>query len=250
MPESRRQSITPTISTYHLYNRTGSSCARRVRIALSLKKVPNLLYHDVEKYTRTSIGTKQYLAINPSGAVPTLIHEITTPGHSTKQRFVLTQSTAILEYLDEMFPGLCPLMPLVGNREERARMRELVAVVTQDMFPFANRGNGVKLCEVAKATEEGRLEFIRVKLNEGFDAYEAMLVKCGGRYSVGDELSMADVCLVPQVLQAQLWGVFVLGCDRWPLIKAVVGRLARVQAFAKEMGDIAVDEETVVKPLP
>ncbi|KAI4944723.1 hypothetical protein J4E91_008410 [Alternaria rosae] len=105
MPESRRQSTTPTISTYHLYNRTGSSCARRVRIALSLKKVPNVLYHDVEKYTRTSIGTKQYLAINPSGAVPTLIHEITTPGHSTKQRFVLTQSIAILEYLDEMFPG-------------------------------------------------------------------------------------------------------------------------------------------------
>lgn len=129
-------------------------------------------------------------------------------------------------------------------------MRELVAVVTQDMFPFANRGNGVRLCEVAGATEEGRKEFIRLKLNEGFDAYEAMLVTCGGRYSVGDEVTMADVCLVPQVLQAQLWGVFVLGCDRWPLMKAVVGRLARVRAFAREMGDIAVDEETIVKPLP
>jgi maleylacetoacetate isomerase len=240
---------TPT-STYHLYNRTGSSCARRVRIALSLKSVPNILVHDVDKYTRTSIGTKQYLAINPNGAVPTLIHETTSPSGSTKQRFVLTQSTAILEYLDEKFSLTCPLLPPVHKVEERAQVRELVAVVTQDMFPFANRRNGRRLVEVAGASEDGQLEFIRGMLNEGFDAYEMMLAKCGGRYSVGDVVSLADVCLVPQVLQAQIWGVFVLGCDRWPLIKGVLGKLSRIQAFAREMGDIAVDEETVVKPLP
>jgi maleylacetoacetate isomerase len=170
----------PTISTYHLYDRSTSSCARRNRIALDLKHIPNVLVHDVSRDMRTTIGTKQYLAINPSGAVPTLIHEVTTPGHLTKQRFVLTQSIAILEYLDEMFPAVCPLLPAVGRVEERARVRQLVAVVTQDMFPFANRGNGKALREVAKATEEGRLEFIRGKLNEGFDAYEAMLEKCGG----------------------------------------------------------------------
>jgi maleylacetoacetate isomerase len=246
MPEARQK----TTSTYHLYNRSGSSCSRRVRIALSLKRVPNVRLHDVDKYSRTTIGTREYLAINPGGAVPTLIHETTSPGHSTKQRFVLTQSTAILDYLEEIFPLACPLLPPVSKPEERARVRELVAIVTQDMFPFANRRNGVRLQEIASATEDGQREFIQRALNEGFDAYETTVGKYGRRYSVGDALSLADVCLVPQVLQAQLWGIYVLGCDRWPLIKNIVGQLGRIEAFAREMGDIAVDESTIVKPLP
>jgi maleylacetoacetate isomerase len=246
MPESRQN----TVSTYHLYNRSGSSCARRVRIALSLKRVPNVRIHDVDKYSRTAIGTKEYLAINPSGAVPTLIHETTSPGHSTKQRFVLTQSTAILEYLDELFPLTYPLLPHVSKPEEKARVKELVAIVTQDMFPFANRKNGMRLREVAGATEDGQREFIQRALKEGFDAYETMVGKYGGRYSVGDTVSMADVCLVPQVLQAQLWGLYVIGCERWPLIRNVIWQLGKIDAFAREMSDIAVDEVTVVRPLP
>ena len=245
MPETRN-----TTSTYHLYNRAGSSCARRVRIALCLKRVPNVRTHDVDKYSRTTIGTKEYLAINPSGAVPALIQETTSSGHFTKSRFVITQSTAILEYLDETFPSVCPLLPPVSKPEVRARVRELVAIVTQDMFPFANRRNGLRLREVAGATEDGQREFIQRALKEGFDAYETMVGKYGGRYSVGDAVSMADVCLLPQVLQAQLWGIYVLGCDRWPLIKNVIGQLGRIEAFAREMDDIAVDDATVVKPLP
>ena len=81
----------------------------------------------------------------------------------------------------------------MSKPEVRARVRELVAIVTQDMFPFANRRNGLRLREVAGATEDGQREFIQRALNEGFDAYET---------------------------------------------------------FAREMDDIAVDDATVVKPLP
>jgi maleylacetoacetate isomerase len=225
----------PNVLTYHLYHRERSSCARRVRIALVLKNVPNVVLHDVDMDAGEHM-TDAYRAMNPSGGVPTFVREIASPTGEVKERFVLTQSTAILEYLQELFPMGYALLPDYRKREQRARIRELVGIITQDIFPIANRKNANRIREI-RDSEDDQLVFLQRALHEGFDAYEEMLEKCGGRYSVGDELSMADVCLVPQVLQAKMWGMDVCADgERWPRIKRVVEGLGEIEAFKKEMG--------------
>jgi maleylacetoacetate isomerase len=225
----------PNILTHHLYHRERSSCARRVRIALALKNVPNVVLHDVDMDAGEHM-TDAYRAMNPSGAVPTFVREITSPTGEVRERFVLTQSTAILEYLEELFPFGHAFLPDHRKREQRARIREMVAIVTQDIFPIANRKNANRIREI-RDSEDDQLVFLQRALHEGFDAYEKMLEKYGGCYSVGDELSMADVCLVPQVVQAKMWGVDACGDGwRWALIKGIVEQLGRIEAFAKEMG--------------
>lgn len=226
------------ITTYHLYNRERSSCARRVRIALALKQVQNVVLHDLNTECRDHMADK-YRDLNPTGAVPTLVIETTAPkGGGVGERLVLTQSTAILEYLEESIqpPSAILLLPSIQDAVQRARVRQLVALVTQDIFPLANRKNVNRIGEIARS-EDGQLAFVKRALNEGFDAYEKMLEGFGGRYSVGDELSLADVCLVPQILQAKMWGVDVLGEEeKWPLVRSVAGELVKIEAFAKEMG--------------
>jgi maleylacetoacetate isomerase len=226
----------PNILTYHLYNRERSSCCRRIRIALALKNIPNVVLHNVDTDTGEHM-TEEYRAMNPSGAVPTFVREITSPTGEVKERFVLTQSTAILEYLVEKFPLMgYPLMPDYRYMEQKARIREMMAIVSQDIFPIANRKNANRIREI-RDSENDQISFLKVALHEGFDAYEKMLEKYGGCYSVGDELSMADVCLAPMVLQAKMWGVDV--CTegkRWPKIKIVVEECGKIKAFAHEMG--------------
>jgi maleylacetoacetate isomerase len=224
----------PNVCTYHLYNRERSSCARRIRIALALKSVPNVVLHDIDMDTGQHM-TDEYRAMNPSGAVPTFVVEITSPTGEVKERFVLTQSTAILEYLQDLFPMRCPLLPDYTKREQRARIRELVAIVTQDIFPIANRKNANRILGI-RNSEDDQLKFLNRALHEGFDAYEKMLERCGGKYSVGNELSMADVCLLPQVLQAKMWGVDVCAeGERWSRIRGIVEELAKLEAFMNEM---------------
>ncbi|KAF1944268.1 thioredoxin-like protein [Clathrospora elynae] len=224
-------------ASYHLYDRERSSCARRVRIALALKAVPNVILHDVDMTAKEHI-TDAYRALNPSGAVPTLVVEMQSQSGGTS-KFVLTQSTAILEYLDEVFPNLCPLLPPVTEVEQRAKVRELVAIVTQDIFPFVNRRNADRIREI-RDSEDDQLAFVTRFLYEGFDAYEKIMENgeaCGAKFSVGENVTLADVCLVPQVLQAKMWGVDV--CEyghRWPLINSVIGGLEKIEAFGREMG--------------
>lgn len=226
------------ITTYHLYNRERSSCARRVRIALALKQVQNVVLHDLDTESKDHM-MDEYRTLNPTGAVPTLVIETTAPkGGGVGERLVLTQSTAILEYLEESIqpPSAILLLPPIQDAVQRARVRQLVALVTQDIFPLANRKNVNRIGEIARS-EDGQLAFVKRALDEGFDAYEKMLEGFGGKYSVGDELSLADVCLVPQILQAKMWGVDVLGEEeKWPLVRSVAGELVKIEAFAKEMG--------------
>lgn len=219
--------------TYHLYNFPRSSCARRIRIALSLKSLGNVLLHNVDMDAKDH-QTDAYRVINASGGIPTLVVEKQFPS-GLVNKFSLSQSTAILEYLEEIFPYLYPLLPPPEQTEKRARVREMVAVITQDIFPLANRKVADRVGAI-RDFDEDKNAFVTTALNEGFDAYEALLQSHGGEYSVGNQVTLADVCLVPQVLQATSYGIDVLSQGRrWPLIKAVVERLTVIEAFGREV---------------
>ena len=194
-----------------------SSAASRVRIALALKGL------DVEREAIGILGPDalnrkpEYLQINPQGLVPALL---------TDEGVLLTQSLAIIEYLDERYPEP-PLLP--GKLEDRAFARTVALAIAADIHPLlpprvaAHLGTiGVKAEDIA----EWSRHWIRV----GLTAVEELLARRQtGQYVAGDAPSMADICLFPQAINAERAG---LPLDQWPRIAAVVARLREIPAFA------------------
>ncbi|MBD9453342.1 maleylacetoacetate isomerase [Rhizobium sp. RHZ02] len=194
-----------------------SSAASRVRIALALKGL------DVEREAIGILGPDalnrkpEYLQLNPQGLVPALL---------TDEGVLLTQSLAIIEYLDERFPEP-PLLP--GKLEDRAFARTVALAIAADIHPLlpprvaAHLGTiGVKAEDIA----EWSRHWIRV----GLTAVEELLARRQtGQYVAGDAPSMADICLFPQAINAERTG---LPLDQWPRIAAVVARLREIPAFA------------------
>ncbi len=179
-----------------LYTYWRSSAAYRVRVGLNLKG----LAHDLLPVHLVRDGGQQhaadYVALNPQHLVPTLRH-----GEK-----VLTQSLAILEYLDETFPET-PLLP--ASAQARARVRALAQVVACDIHPINNLRVMQYLERTVEAAATRREEWTRHWMREGFEALETMLANHPdtGRFCHGDTPGLADCCLVPQLYNAHRFGV-------------------------------------------
>ncbi|KAK6524964.1 hypothetical protein TWF281_011854 [Arthrobotrys megalospora] len=213
--------------TLHTYFR--SSCSARVRIALHLK---GLTYTPVYIHLLKGEQSSQpYTSLNPSGTVPTITF---SPDEEQAVSFVLTQSIAILEYLDEKFPApeYTPLLP--KNPEDRARVRQLCNIIACDVQPLTNLK---MLKQVKKFAEDAGMnpdvagqEWQKKIMTEGFRAYEAVASKTAGKYSVGDDISMADVCLMPAIDAAVRFGVDM---DEFESVGRVWRALEEVEAVKK-----------------
>lgn len=107
----------------------------------------------------------------------------------------MIESMAIMHYLDEAFPGSYPLLP--QDPIKRCRVREISEVITSGIQPLQNTG------VVAQFDEVKRVEWARFWIVRGFDAIEKLLAASAGKFCVGDEITMADCCLVPQVYNAR-----------------------------------------------
>ena len=202
----------------HGFFRSGTS--HRLRIALNLK---GLAYEQVAVDLRRDqhLGA-EYKALNPQGLVPTLVHD----GR------VLTQSPAIIEWLEERYPTP-PLLP--ADPDQRARVRALAAVVGCDIHPVNNRRILEALRKDFGADEAAVNAWCGRWIADGFDAIEAMLAdeqRRGGPgvYCFGQAPSLAEVYLVPQVESARRFKVDVA---RWPRIAAVDAACAALPAFER-----------------
>ncbi|KAJ3075790.1 hypothetical protein HDU98_006881 [Podochytrium sp. JEL0797] len=175
-----------TAPTFTLYSYWRSSASWRIRMALAYKNLPyaivpvNLLLGEQH--------LPEYLAKNASGLVPTLVHN----------GVVLTQSPAILEYLDEVVPSN-PLLP--SDPVHRAQVRALVDIIACDTHPIQNVGV-IKHVAQIQGKEGVDVAFARWVIERGFAAFERSVEKTTKKYAFGDALTMADLCLAAQYYNA------------------------------------------------
>jgi maleylacetoacetate isomerase len=197
-----------------LYTYFRSSAAFRVRIALNLKGLdwqPEVIWLPAGEQAGAA-----YLAVNPQALVPTLVED----GHH------LAQSLAILEYLDETHPEP-PLLP--GSARDRARIRSLAALVACDIHPVNNL-RILKYLKREMGQDQAAIDtWYRHWCNQGLAAYERQLGDGGaGRFSHGGQVTLADVCLVPQVFNARRYEVDLA---QYPKVAAVVDQCMVLPAF-------------------
>lgn len=201
-----------------LYTYFRSSAAYRVRIALNLKG----LQADYRYVHLVKDGGEQhkpeYRTVNPQGLVPAL----------ADAGQVLTQSLAIIEYLEEIHPNP-PLLP--HNALGRARVRALAQVVVCDIHPL-NNSRVLKYLEKEFGIDEnGRKKWYRHWVAEGFTALEKLLTgnPDTGRFCHGDSPTLADLCLVPQVFNARR---FEVDMKPFPVIARIDAECLKLAAFA------------------
>jgi maleylpyruvate isomerase len=205
-----------------LYGYALSSASYRVRIALALK---GLQVTSVAVNLRAGEQRlEEFLQINSQGFVPAL---------ETDDGTVLTQSVAIIEYLDEIHPEP-PLLPQAPVA--RARVRALAQAITCDVHPLNNLRVLQYLEHELHHDKATRETWYRHWVQRGFDALEPRLVRDGGtgRFCHGDAPTMADVCLVPQVANARRFAVDLTPYPRIVGIDAACGDLPAFQAAAPE----------------
>jgi maleylacetoacetate isomerase len=209
-----------------LYGFFRSSAAYRVRIALNLKKLP----YDQQSIHLSRDGGAQwseaFRAINPQKRVPAL-------ALSTGE--ILLQSLAIIEYLDEVYPEH-PLLP--AEAIERAQARAIAQICACDIHPLNNLVAMNYLKGPLKHVQAEVDEWYRHWVTQGFDAIEALLRP--GPYALGAHVTLADICLVPQVFNARR---FQVDMTRYPKITAVDAACLKVPAFDKARPENQPDAE-------
>jgi maleylacetoacetate isomerase/maleylpyruvate isomerase len=205
-----------------LYGYPLSSAAYRVRIALALKGVE---VTTVNKHLRRGEHRqKDYLEINPQGFVPAL---------RLPDGTVLTQSLAIVEWLEESHP-LPALLP--ADPGARARVRSLSQLIACDIHPLNNLRVLQYLQSALNVPQAARDEWYRHWVATGFAALEDALGRDAsrGRFCCGDEPGMADVCLVPQLYNARRYSVDLAPYPRIVAIDAACGELPAFANSAPE----------------
>jgi maleylacetoacetate isomerase len=208
-----------------LYTFFRSSAAFRVRIALNLK---GLQYESAPKhFARNEHRTQEYLALNPQGLIPALAVD----------GVVLSQSLAIVEYLNERHPQP-PLLP--ADPLDRARVRSMALAIACEIHPLNNLRVLNYLRSDLKQDDEGVGTWYRHWVSEGFGGLEqqAREFSAGGRYCFGDAVSLADVCLVPQMFNARR---FKTDLTPFPTLTSISTHLESLPAFAAARPEVQPD---------
>src|SRR5437764_14900053 len=196
-----------------------SSAAYRVRIALNLKGLStDHLPHHLRKGEQCAPA---YLAINPQGLVPTLVDDAGA---------VLTQSLAIIEWLDETHPNP-PLLPKDPLR--RAKVRAFAMAVACDTHPVQNLKVLARLRQLG-LTEEKVTEWAAWANREGLAACETLIANESGPFCFGATPTIADLCLVPQLANARRFGVDV---SAYPRLLEAAAAARETKAFADAAPD-------------
>lgn len=201
-----------------LYSFFRSGSSYRLRIALNLK---GLDYEYIGVNIRNGENlNNDFKAINPQGLVPAL----------ETDEGIFTQSTAIMEWLEERYPTPA-LLP--DNATDRARVRAMVALISNDVHPINNRRILQTLKGEFNASDEIVNNWAQKWITEGFNALETMVSADKNRakdFCFGRSPTLADACLIPQIGSARR---FKLDMQQWPNLLAIDTACAKIEAFKK-----------------
>lgn len=206
-----------------------SSAAYRVRIALNIKGV------DVEHQSihLVKAGGEQhqadYAALNPQELVPTLIEG--------DDELALSQSLAIIEYLDEVYPDP-PLLP--HDVKDKAIVRAMALAIACEIHPLNNLRVLQYLSGPAGLDEAAKSAWYHHWIHSGFSALETQLATYAGRYCFGDTVSLADLCLIPQVYNAKRFNVAL---SAYPHIERIYDNCLQLDAFIQASPEQQADAQ-------
>jgi len=212
-----------------LYDYFRSSAAYRVRIALNLKGV----VPDERTFVHLRMGNQRaqdYLALNPQGLVPAL---------ALDDGLVLTQSLAIIEYLDETHPDP-PLLPVAPP--SRARVRAIALAIACEIHPLNNLRVLNYLIGTLGVAREQKDGWYKYWVDVGFEALEKKLAqeRETGVFCHGNEPTLADVCLVPQIANARRFGIDL---SPYPTLTRIEAACLALPAFAAAAPERQPDAE-------
>ncbi|HTQ07679.1 MAG TPA: maleylacetoacetate isomerase [Polyangiaceae bacterium] len=208
-----------------LYSYWRSSSAWRVRIALAWKRLPHEL--ELVHLGQGKQHAAAYVELNPLAQVPML--EIEEKGALLR----LTQSMAIIEYLDERFPER-PVLP--RDRGERARARQLAEIVNSGIQPMQNLALQHEL-------EQANFDVAPLRkqaITRGLGALEAIARESAGRFLVRDGVTLADIYLVPQLFSARRFGVDL---EPFPTLRRVDAECSALAEFQSAHPNAQPDSE-------
>jgi len=209
------------MSKLELFSYFRSSCSFRVRIALNLKGLP-YTYKAVH-LRKGEQKSEAFSKVNPNQTVPVLVVD----GEH------ISQSLAIIEYLEETHPTP-PLYP--RDPIKRARARALALIIGADIQPLQN----LRVLNTVSTRQEEKNAHARAVITEGFGRLEKALQETAGKYSVGDEVTVADLFLVPQVSNAVR---FEVDMSKYPLIQRINQECLKLEAFQKAAPEVQPDAE-------
>lgn len=206
-------------SEYVLHTYFRSSCSGRVRIALNLKAIP---YEPITvNIVKNEHKSKDYGEINPLNFLPSFL---TKSGPDAGK--ILTQSIAIMEYLEEKHPDTTPLLPPKSDVAGRAHVRALVNVIACDVQPVTNE----RILKRVTADGGDSKQWAHWLMTDGFAAYERLAAPTAGKFSYGDTITMADICVVPAVWRSARFGV---NMEDYPTMKKVFEAMSKEDAVVK-----------------
>ncbi len=200
-----------------LYDYPKSSASYRVRIALNIKEIP---YETIQVHLLQDGGQQHrsnYKQINPQELVPTLEHN----------GIFITQSLAIIDYLEQMYPAPA-LLP--KSNEDRAQIYSLALSIVSDIHPLNNLRVINELTTLFSANEDKLIQWRHTWFKLGFDALEKKLKNLARDIPVcyGHAVSLADICLIPQVYSANR---FKFSLDAYPLIQQINQYCLSIESF-------------------
>lgn len=208
-----------------LFSYFRSSASYRVRIALNLKNIdfeyrPIHLVKDGGEQNQLD-----YLKLNPMAQVPTLQHEEVS----------LTQSMAILQYLDQLHP-VPRLFP--EDAVKNAKTIEIAEIINTGIQPVQNLSVMNYVDEKHDIGKDGKFAWAHHWIDRGFKALESVLEKTASEYSLGDSITAADLFLVPQAYNARR---FKVDMSLYPTIARVDANCLRLEAFQKAAPEVQPD---------